>query len=79
MCGKEVDKYKETLSANDIKGKEKTLSMSEKKEKSRDGYVCIYEYGKHLLHSIYERTCAAHDTAISQMKEIVEIFNYEIN
>ena len=40
MC---ADKDKQTLSAYDIKGEENTLSTSEKKEKSWDGYVCIYE------------------------------------
>ena len=35
-------KYKQTLSAYDIKGEENTLITSEKKENSRDGFVCIY-------------------------------------
>ena len=43
MC---TDKYKQNSIDYAIKGKEKTLSMSEKIEKARDGYVCIYEYGK---------------------------------
>ena len=30
-CNKEADKYKETSSAYDIKGKQKTLRRSEKK------------------------------------------------
>ena len=52
--------------------------MYEKKEKARGGYVHIYKCVKHLLHSMYERTCAAHETTIIKMKEIVEIFNSEI-
>ena len=41
-----VDKYKQNLSAYDIRGKEKTSSMPERKEKAWDGYVCIYECSK---------------------------------
>ena len=37
-----ADKDKQISSAYDIMGKENTLIKSEKKEKSRDGYVCIY-------------------------------------
>ena len=37
---------KQNLSAYDIKVK-KTSSMSEKKENPHDGYVLMYEYGKH--------------------------------
>ena len=44
MC---ADKYRKTLSEYDIKGEEKTSSMSEKIEKELYGYVCIYECGKH--------------------------------
>ena len=36
--------------------KEKTLSKSKKKEKSRDVYVCMYECVKNFLHLMYERT-----------------------
>ena len=43
---KEEDKYKENSSANDIKGKENTMSMSENQEKARDGSVHMYEYDK---------------------------------
>ena len=43
-----MDKHKETLSAYDIKGKEKTLSTSEKKENKCDGYVTMYEWEKKL-------------------------------
>ena len=64
-CDGEVDRDKEASSAYYIKGKEKNYSTSEKKEKSRDGYVCIYECGKNLLHSTYERACASQETTIS--------------
>ena len=39
----------------------------------------MYEYGKNLSHSTYECLCVAHETTISHMKEIAEIFNSEIN
>ena len=39
MYDKETDKDKEYLIMNDIKEKKKTLSASEKIEKSHDGYV----------------------------------------
>ena len=39
---------------------------------------CMYECGKHSLHSTYERAHAAHETTIIHMKNTVEIFNYEI-
>ena len=39
----------------------------------------MHECGKHILHSKSERACAAHETTISNIKEIVEILNYEIN
>ena len=68
MCDNEADKYKEILSAYYIKGAEKTLSMSEKKEKARDCCVSMYGYGKNLLHSTYERACVANETTISQTK-----------
>ena len=44
-----ADKYKQTSSEYDIKGKEKTLIISEKEENAWDGNVCIYECGK-ILH-----------------------------
>ena len=75
---KEADKDKDTSSEYHIKGKEKALSMYENKEKACDVYFFMYECGKKLLHSTHERACAAHDTPIDQMKEIVDIFNYEI-
>ena len=72
------DKYKENLIENDIKDKKKTLKTSENIENARDGYVCIYLCGNHLLHLMYECACTAHDMTIVQMKDIGEIFNYEI-
>ena len=40
-------------------------------------FACVYI--KHLLHSMYERASAAHEMTVSQMKEIAEIFSYDIN
>ena len=60
-------------SVYDNKGEETTSGPSEKKEKSCDGYVCMYECGKHLFNSNYERTCVAQETTISKMKDIVDI------
>ena len=51
MCVKEADKDKETSRVNYNKGEENTSSTSE----ARNGYVCMYEHGKHLLYSLYER------------------------
>ena len=45
MC---ADKDKETLSAYDIKGNEKTLITYERKEKAWGNYDHIYECGKLL-------------------------------
>ena len=67
------------MSAYNIKGEKKTVSTSEKKEKSQDGYVCIYEYGKQLLHLKYERTWWAKDSSISKMKDIMYIYSSDIN
>ena len=72
-CDKEVDKHKENLSVYDNKGEEKTSITYEKKENSRDGYVHMYECGKHLFNPMYECACAAQETTISKMKEILEI------
>ena len=41
-CYNEANRHTETLSTYDIEGKEKTSSTSEKKERSRDGYVSIF-------------------------------------
>ena len=75
---KEGDKHKETSSAYDIKGEGNTLSMSENKEISHDGYVRMYEWGKHLLYPTYECMCASQEITISKMKEIVKIYNSKI-
>ena len=72
------DKDKQNSSAYDIKGKEKILRMSEKKEKACDGYVHIYEYGKHLLHSTYERVCAEQETTISEIIIMLDSFKSDI-
>ena len=60
------------------KGKVNILSTIEKKEKVDDGYVHIYEYGKHFFHSTYECSGAAQDTTLSKMKYIFDIYNSEI-
>ena len=57
-----ADKDKQTLSAYDIKGKEKTMRKYKKKENARDGYA------KHLIHSTYKSVCAAHEMTTSQIK-----------
>ena len=51
-CYKEGNKHKEDSSTYDNEGKEKTLSMPEMKEKSRDGYVSMYECDKNFCQSI---------------------------
>ena len=63
-----VDKDKQILSVYDIKGEENTSGISENKEKARDGYVRIYECGKHLLTPTSERAFAAQEISISQIK-----------
>ena len=49
------------------------MSTSEKRKKSHDGFVCMYECGKYFFYSMHERMCTAQDTNISNMKDIVEI------
>ena len=66
------------MSAYAIKGEENTLSIYERKEKARDGYVYIYELGKLLRTSKYKRTCTSQEKTISKMKEIVDMYKYEI-
>ena len=73
-----ADKDKQTLDAYGIRGKGKSSSTSENKEKARDGCVFIYECGKHLLYSMYEGTCVSKEANTSRMKGILEAFNYEI-
>ena len=51
--------------------KENTSSTSEKKEKSFDGYVRMYECSKKLLHSMYERACTATSMFIRNMEYLV--------
>ena len=54
-----VDKDKQNSSMCDIKVKEETSGTSEKKEKARDGYVSIYEYGrKYYIHRM--NACVHH-------------------
>ena len=59
------------------KGKEKTSSTSEKKEKSRDSYVRMYECDKQLLHSKYERACTEKSVSISTMEEFMAHYKSE--
>ena len=75
MC---ADKDNKNSSAYDVKGKEKTLSTSEKRENTRDGYVHIYEYGKLFCTSTFERACAAQEMTISNMKEIADMYKYDM-
>ena len=74
MC---ADKYKQTSSVNDIKGEENTSGIYEKKEKARDGYVCIYEWSKLLWTSTFEIVCTAQETTTRQIKEMLESFYYK--
>ena len=57
-CNKEINKHKENSSVNDIKEEWRTSRRSENTEETRDIYVCMYECGKHLLHSTYKYVCA---------------------
>ena len=58
------------------KGEGNIARRSEKKEKACDGYVWMYECGKNLLRSMYERACKIHRTTISQTKETVDIIKF---
>ena len=62
-----------------LRAKKRIIVRLKINKKARDGYVCMYECGKYLLHSSYERRCAAREMTISKMKYIVEIFDSEIN
>ena len=75
MC---TDKDNTNLSAYDVKVKENTLSTSEKIENTRDSYVHIYEYGKLFCTSTFKRACAAQETTISNMKEIADMYKYDM-
>ena len=57
-----------TSSAYDIKEKEKASSTYENKENKRDGYVCIYEYGKLFCTSTFKLTCTAQEKTIIQIR-----------
>ena len=63
-----MDKYGQNSISYDIKGEEMTLKTPANKEKARDGYVHIYEFGKHLINWTYECACGAQDISISQIK-----------
>ena len=56
----------------DIKAREKTHSASEKKEKERGSYFCIYEYGKNLLNSTNEHAFTETAISISNTEDFVE-------
>ena len=49
---KEENKHKEISSIYGNKGEEKALRNSEKKEKSRDGYVRMHECGKKISFNV---------------------------
>ena len=68
MFDKEYNKHKETSSVYYNKVKENSSNTSEKKEKARDGYLCIYEWGKDLFYSTCECVCAAKETTVIKMK-----------
>ena len=70
---RESNKHKETLSVHDNKDKENTSETSKNKEQARDGYICMYECGKHFFHLTYERVCTEMDTKTRKTKEIAEI------
>ena len=67
-----MDKDKQTFSAYVIKGKEQTLRTSEKKEKTSDSYVCIYEGSKQICTSTFKYAYSAQKNTISQMKEMLD-------
>ena len=66
-----ADKIKTSI-VHDTYGKENTSSTSEKKEMACDGYVCIYECGKHLCCSTSEHACIATAISCGKVK-----YNYE--
>ena len=53
------------------------MSTYEKKEKVQDDYVCIYESGKKNCTSTFKRACIKQESTISQIKEMLEPFNYD--
>ena len=50
MCDKENNRHKETSSTYGDEGKGKNPRTSEKKEKTHDGCVIMYECGKKVCH-----------------------------
>ena len=70
-----ANQCKKTSITYDIKGKEKTLSTSGKKENSFGGYVCMCECSKHLSRSTYEHAFASQEMTISMTKEILDIYS----
>ena len=69
-----MDKDKQISRAPGIQGEEKTSIKSEKKEKSWDGYVCIYECRKYFCTSTFERAWAEQGTTNSKIKNIVDMW-----
>ena len=63
-----MDKYKQILSAYDIKSEKNYLSTSKKEKKARDGYFCIYECSNQLCTSTLKRAHAVKEMNISQIK-----------
>ena len=53
-CHNEAKKREENLITYDNKGEGNASNTSEKKERARHGYVCMYECTKQLCHSTYE-------------------------
>ena len=76
-CNKEANKHKETLITYGNKGEKNTSRTSENKEKAHDGYVHMYECGKPLSHSIYERECTETYIYISNIEEIVAKYKFD--
>ena len=51
--------------------KEMTLITSQRKEKARDGCVCIYECVKHFCYSMYEGKFIEKAISISNMEALL--------
>ena len=71
-CNNEANKREENLSKYINESEENNLSTTENKEKARDGYFCMYEYGKQFFRSTYERACTAKVVSISKTEDLVE-------
>ena len=65
------NKHKETSSTYDNEGEEKTSSTSENKEKSRDGYVRMYECGNNFCHSTHKHVWTKMYISISNTVEFI--------